>query len=1114
MATITYNANGGVGQVPVDTNTYAANAPVIPAVNDPANPPHAQNGAPGITTGTLSRPGATFLYWNTAADGSGAAHGNFADANFTFPGAANLTLYAQWAITTGLTAGGLTAHYQFSYDQVLGGPGGVEPARTNAVIAQIEADFAWMQAQFAGVDITNGITPPILTYITALGGPGFSGSWWPLVIKPGRTAPASLLRLVIVLECVEMFMKAQDKGWGYSFNLNNEGSCGEALSWFLCEQFQLSRLSGLITSGNSNNWLNSALPASNPASTELTNGFHYGPRTDYINTTLGAAGNNPATGCGMLFLYYLFHQLGFSIPAIIAAAPGLDAGRNPIGGACLRGVFRNLTGDDTDPFPYFAALLAQAFPPDQVAAVAGSNGDDPWPLGSLAFLGGKNLWGHDEVLDIIAKGGKFADAIFLALDGFNLDRIGAATPAIPTIAFGGVTALPTGTLHQSANTKLPQQILFAYDLRFAQPLGAFPASGETPVPVTSAMIVLGKNLAAATEFFFLAGADPYFTNVVREPANPGAANAPWLSEDLRVFTATPGAPGGQTPVPGGPTFVENGFDTAGAYAYLQALLIHLNQTYGDPSGTDPFEPGSNVIPQQDQEFSADSSVVPFTIVGGVKHNNYSFAIARVRLKGSQGPAGAAAGVKVFFRLWGTQSADTQWDPSSTYLSQKDAAGLPQWPLAPAGNHTIPMFATSTQPNFASPADPEFKAGGFTNTGANNLTITIAQGDSQWAYFGCFLDVNDPAVKVNGTPIWQAFPGTHHCLVAEIAYANAPIQSAGGITPTPGNSDQLAQRNLQVTASDNPGPAAAHRVPQTFVIRPSPPPPVSGVLAGRADELLIDWGEVPPGSIARIYWPAAASAQIVQAAARMYGAHPLTAADPHTIEMRTLRGITFVPIPESADPALAGLLTIDLPQTVTTGQQFDVVIRRLGKRPRFAPPPILTATRSRRAAAAAAPPDLERYVVSAFQIRIPVSTSQAMLPPEQTTLAILKARLDGWPKTNRWYPVLQRYVDQIANRVDALGGNAAAIPPNLGGYLPPPHHHPHDHECTGKICELVFDPFGDLTGFILDDGHHRHRFESCEPHLIPLLLHALKARLTLTVLTTTHANRIHQIRITP
>jgi hypothetical protein len=49
--------------------------------------------------------------------------------------------------TAGLTNGGVTTHYRFSYDTALGGIGGVEPARTNAVIAACEADYNLMHGR-------------------------------------------------------------------------------------------------------------------------------------------------------------------------------------------------------------------------------------------------------------------------------------------------------------------------------------------------------------------------------------------------------------------------------------------------------------------------------------------------------------------------------------------------------------------------------------------------------------------------------------------------------------------------------------------------------------------------------------------------------------------------------------------------------------------------------------------------------------------------------------------------------------------------------------------------------------------------------------------------------
>ena len=167
---------------------------------------------------------------------------------------------------------------------------------------------------------------------------------------------------------------------------------------------------------------------------------------------------------------------------IIGNAPGLDSSGNPIDGACLRGVYQNLTGDISDPFPYFASLLAAAYPPDQVSSIPGPNTDDPWPLGSLSFLGAKNIWGYDEITDIIAKGGTYTDGFYLALDGFSQNIVGGTLPSLPTIAFGGVkaalSATPPTVTYQSTNPKVPQQILFAYDVNFAQPLGTFSATAR------------------------------------------------------------------------------------------------------------------------------------------------------------------------------------------------------------------------------------------------------------------------------------------------------------------------------------------------------------------------------------------------------------------------------------------------------------------------------------------------------------------------------------------------------------------------------------------------------------------------------------------------------------
>ena len=609
---------------------------------------------------------------------------------------------------------------------------------------------------------------------------------------------------------------------------------------------------------------------------------------------------------------------------------------------------RNLTGDSSDPFPFFKQLLDTAFPPDQVSAIPGPNPDDPWPLASLQYWGVKDTFGKDEVNDLIAhSGGLYPNGFSLALEGFNRQVLGGAVPATPTIAFGGVTVRPSqppSVIYQFVSLKIPQRVLFNYDIHFDPPpaFGSFPATGETPAAGKASISVLGKKFSTETEYFFLAGADPYFTNVQPNPLDPTAQNLPWLSQDLRVFTATPGLPGGQIPVPspqyvapqqypvppGAPTFVENRqygyYDIQGAYDYITRLITYLNGAYGDPSKADPFDINNSILPGQTGAYTGNSSVTPGTKANGATYNNYNFAIARVRLRGSTGPAGAAAGVKVFFRLWQTQTADTDWSPGYTYLSD-DPTGLnPQYPKAPADNHTIPFFATGNYP--------------VLNDAPNNQTITINQGDTQWAYFGCFLNLYDSTLSVNGQSVQQQFAqGTHHCLVAEIAFKDAPIRNVGSVGETASNSDQLAQRNLQVTTSANPGNLATHRIPQTFDIRRTDL--ATAGLSGVPDELMFDWGNTPEDCQAKIYWPGANATEVLSIASRIYGAQVLSATDGHTIQCKTTREPTYVPIPTGTGASLAGLLTIDLPATVVKGQEFNIVVRRIGtRRIAIAPPP--------------------------------------------------------------------------------------------------------------------------------------------------------------------------------
>jgi hypothetical protein len=162
--------------------------------------------------------------------------------------------------------------------------------------------------------------------------------------------------------------------------------------------------------------------------------------------------------------------------------------------------------------------------------------------------------------------------------------------------------------------------------------------------------------------------------------------------------------------------------------------------------------------------------------------------------------------------------------------------------------TIPFFATDA-------SGTHDYDGTVADANIRDIQIPMAT-DKVWAYYGCFLDVYDASNQ-------SKFPGTHHCIVAEIADDDAPIINANGVTESPENSDKLAQRNLQITSSGNPSYPLTHRVPQAFDMRPSPPfDAKSGQLFEYPDELMIDWGNTPVGSIANFYWPQIDAADVL------------------------------------------------------------------------------------------------------------------------------------------------------------------------------------------------------------------------------------------------------------
>jgi hypothetical protein len=395
---------------------------------------------------------------------------------------------------------------------------------------------------------------------------------------------------------------------------------------------------------------------------------------------------------------------------------------------------------------------------------------------------------------------------------------------------------------------------------------------------------------------------------------------------------------------------------------------------------------------------------------------------------------------------------------------------------------------------------------------NFQTLTHdASGNEVEAYFGCWLDINQPAQPQfpisPAAPIDGPYPSgrqtiqnlirnAHTCLTAEIEMDGVTLINNGD---TPGSSDKLAQRNLSIVASDNPGSPASHRIPNTFEIKPTSFATIKQNLT--PDELLIDWQDVPDGSEASIFLPGTDAEAVVRLANSLYVKHRLSAVDAHTLKTPA-HGVTYIPIPPGEGANLPGLLTIDLPSTVRKGQAFKAVARQLTNavgRQIVPPPPIGSGQTDGALVFAEREPLIRwRQVIGSFQVSMPVRTREVMLDPEERLLAVLKWIEKSVPPTDRWSPVFTRYVQVIADRVKALGGDPDKIQPSPSGnghVKPGPESH---ISFVGRIAEVVYDRFGEFEGFALDTEEGLRSFSSEEEELGHLVRDAWEDRLLVRI----------------
>lgn len=707
------------------------------------------------------------------------------------------------------------------------------------------------------------------------------------------------------------------------------------------------------------------------------------------------------------------------------------------------------------------------------------------------FILERSSFGQDEVQAMVALSqGTVAPAFFVAVDGFTPSELGitaadlsgtptvtptfVSAPSVAGLTFGNPTQLIAA---DPSLPDVPQRFTWVYPLTFTSD------AGFTATVVNVALTATIGSVTASAVIDLIQQPNPYEVD----------GQTSWLSTDLRVFQAKNGDTrfGAQL----------NGTSTAAASTFIKAVIGNLNT---GATGGQTYE---NTLSAGDTEVALYPTDSSGTAV-------FNFAVARVRYRGLLQDAST---VRVFFRLFPALTVSLAYDTATTYRQYSD--GLPNGQkiglLGLQNNNilSIPCFAeqrvTPGTTAMTAQADP-----------ANVRDILHdPSGAEVVAYFGCLLDINQasearfPLHPTTDGPytgtlqsVLSLVRNEHQCLVAELAFDPAPAIDPGD---GPSTSDKLAQRNLSLVESDNPGDVGSRRIPNTFEVRPTP---ASHAAFGLHDEVMFDWRDLPAGTVARIYLPDTGPDQVLELAARLYMARGLTRVDAHTIQVEA-RGVTYLPIPEGADINHTGLLSIDLPPGVRKGQRFDVVVRQLthtGRGRKSVVEKGEVRTHASVQTGGQGGMVVWQEVLGAFQVGIPVSTREVLLADELRLLSLMRWILLQIPPGDRWYRAFLRYVDELALRVRGFGGDPSLVEPSPTGSgvpgLPSGHggQDPHLLGFAGKVSALLYDRYGDFEGFVLDTDRGDMRFDSREHTMEDLADRAWRQRLHVVVRATREA----------
>src|SRR6266511_3894050 len=601
------------------------------------------------------------------------------------------------------------------------------------------------------------------------------------------------------------------------------------------------------------------------------------------------------------------------------------------------------------------------------------------------------------------------------------------------------------SLHDNGSQRVLFRYLAIVDVAAVSAL--LPAPGATPRFARLKISARDRSGNAVTDVYsaqikLFRDANPYMVDVRDE-------NPHWLSIDTRVFTAR------QAETKFGHSVAASG----GANQYIADVIDEFN------AGTQNFEG----IP-------ADQGQAQLELAPQVSGTNvYNFALARVRVRTQI----VVPDVRVFFRLFTTALGNLSFNPTG-YPTSPGASPIALLGRTSPGAEivSIPFFAASRVETRAGQAGAAAMEAQTDAPNVQQFDVTPPGGETI-RYFGAYLDINSNTQRYPQAPAGNGpFPssecvsirnilrGQPQCMVAEIFYPGDPTDA----NTNPGTSDNLAQRNLLIVETDNPGNGTTHTVQHSFdIVLPNRRERIANEeqvrLQEHADNVLIAKAAREDHGVADAAHDRDVSDVLRLASTpggpfhRGFATEMKRQATMVLLMMRkppSWRHTGFDELlifwnnlpPESEVEVYLPGLDVDYvtllrtlrhaPRTVRSVD--DHTLRLTPEGVTHLPIPDLRPERFAGPLTVRLPDAIKTgqvftvdvlqvrspagVVVGAFQLMIPVSKARAIWARDVRILDVFEERLGLTPASNRWHPILERQVEYFRGRVRDLTAEAA------------------------------------------------------------------------------------------